>query len=47
MTAPIMSRLKNALQQSRSLATLCDTLLPKLTSGELRIADAEKRIAVA
>lgn len=28
--------------QSRSLAQLRDTLLPKLISGELRIADAEK-----
>src|SRR5690606_26873481 len=28
-------------QESRSLAQLRDTLLPKLISGELRIADAE------
>lgn len=28
-------------QESRTLAQLRDTLLPKLTSGELRITDAE------
>jgi len=28
--------------ESKSLAQLRDTLLPKLISGELRIADAEK-----
>jgi len=32
---------RNALE-SRTLAQLRDTLLPKLISGELRIADAEK-----
>jgi type I restriction enzyme S subunit len=33
--------------QSRTLSTLRDTLLPKLISGELRIADAENRISAA
>lgn len=33
--------------QSRTLSTLRDTLLPKLISGELRIADGEKRISAA
>jgi hypothetical protein len=27
------------LHQSRTLATLCDTLLPKLLSGELSVAE--------
>jgi type I restriction enzyme S subunit len=32
-------------EQSRTLAALRDTLLPKLISGEIRIKDAEKQIA--
>lgn len=34
-------------QQSRSLAQLRDTLLPKLISGELRISDAERILGEA
>ena len=34
-------------QQSRSLAQLRDTLLPKLVSGELRVPDAERIFGVA
>ena len=34
-------------QQSRSLAQLRDTLLPKLISGELRVADAERIVGAA
>lgn len=30
--------------ESLTLAALCDTLLPKLISGELRIPDAERII---
>lgn len=32
----------SSVEESRTLAQLRDTLLPKLISGELRIADAEK-----
>lgn len=32
-------------QESRTLATLHDTLLPKLISGEFRVKDPEKAIA--
>jgi type I restriction enzyme S subunit len=32
--------------QSRTLAALRDTLLPKLLSGELRVKDAEQIIEV-
>ncbi len=32
-------------EQNRSLASLRDLLLPKLLSGELRVKDAEKRVA--
>ena len=37
-----LERLRSALIQSRTLSTLRDTLLPKLISGELRVADAER-----
>ncbi len=43
----LLDRAIKVAQQSRTLAVLRDTLLPKLISGELRIADAEKRIAAA
>ena len=33
---------RNNIEESRTLAQLRDTLLPKLISGELLIADAEK-----
>ena len=33
-------------EQSRTLATLRDTLLPKLLSGELRVLDAERAVSV-
>ena len=45
--SPIHERSFRLALQSRILATLRDTLLPKLISGELRIADAERRIAAA
>ena len=38
----LYSTITNNLVQSQSLASLRDTLLPKLLSGELRIKDAEK-----
>ena len=44
---PLLRRAQSASRQSRTLAEFGDTLLPKLISGELRIADAEKRIAAA
>jgi len=36
MVAPLFTQMKNIQKQSRTLATLRDTLLPKLLSGELR-----------
>jgi type I restriction enzyme, S subunit len=39
---PFMQRIKSNLSESRTLATIRDTLLPKLTSGELRVKDAEQ-----
>jgi len=38
---PMLDRLHPNLHQSRTLATLRDTLLPKLLSGELSVANLE------
>ena len=35
------------LHQSRTLATLRDTLLPKLLSGELSVAELESKLGQA
>ena len=43
----LVGRITASAQEAQTLATLRDTLLPKLISGELRIADAEQRIAAA
>lgn len=45
--SPLHDRSLAVALQSRTLANLRDTLVPKLISGELRIADAEERIAAA
>jgi type I restriction enzyme S subunit len=37
-----ISRRVNLMEESRTLAALRDTLLPKLISGELRVGDAER-----
>ena len=39
---PLFTQMKNIRKQSRTLATLRDTLLPKLLSGELSVAGAEE-----
>ena len=38
---PLYERRERAAAESRTLASLRDTLLPRLLSGELRIQDAE------
>lgn len=38
VTAPLMTKIKANSQESRTLATLRDTLLPKLLSGELSVS---------
>ena len=38
LTAPLMAKIKANSTQSRTLANLRDTLLPKLLSGELRVS---------
>lgn len=39
---PMISCIQANLAQSRTLATLRDTLLPKLLSGEIRVSEAER-----
>ena len=39
---PIMNRILSNLQESRTLAAVRDTLLPKLIAGELRLREVEK-----
>jgi type I restriction enzyme S subunit len=38
---PVFERIKLIQQQAQSLATLRDTLLPRLISGQLRLPEAE------
>lgn len=45
--SPIFSRVRAASIESRTLAALRDSLLPKLISGELRVKDAERFVATA
>lgn len=45
--APLFEQAEANRTQSRNLATLRDTLLPKLLSGELRVQEAVKRVEVA
>jgi type I restriction enzyme S subunit len=39
---PLRARMEEILKESRILAALRDTLLPKLISGELLVSDAER-----
>ena len=43
----IFSMLKNTEQQARNLATLRDTLLPRLISGQLRLPEALDELEAA
>jgi type I restriction enzyme S subunit len=45
--SPLLERAQHGRLQSATLAALRDALLPKLISGELRIADAEKIVGRA
>jgi type I restriction enzyme S subunit len=44
LVEPWLGKIRSNLQQSRTLATLRDTLLPKLLSGELQVPDAQQLI---
>jgi type I restriction enzyme S subunit len=39
---PLADKMKHNDDQSHTLATIRDALLPKLLSGEIRVKDAEK-----
>lgn len=47
MTTPMHARVQHAQTESRTLAALRDTLLPKLISGEIRVRDAEAAVEEA
>jgi len=42
LVGPALERIRNGLLQSRNLAVLRDTLLPRLIAGELRVEEAER-----
>ena len=46
LTAPMMAEIKAHSDESRTLATLRDTLLPKLLSGKLSAAELQKNVSV-
>ena len=47
LARPMIDKIIDNIHQSRTLASLRDTLLPKLISGELRVPDAEKLLEEA
>jgi len=47
LVRPLYERIVGSVRESRSLATLRDTLLPKLISGEIRIKDATHMVTKA
>ena len=47
IAAPLLDRIAVSEDQSRTLAALRDTLLPKLISGELRVGDADRLVETA
>ena len=44
LVKPLTTKIRANSEQSRSLSTLRDTLLPKLMSGEIRVVEAEKMV---
>jgi type I restriction enzyme S subunit len=47
LATPLFLRALSSSEESRSLAALRDSLLPKLVSGELRVSEAEAFVAAA
>lgn len=47
ISGPIMQKIKKNDEEARTIASLSDTLLPKLISGDLRVPDAEKFVEEA
>ena len=44
---PVFSKVVSNLRENKTLAELRDTLLPKLMSGEIRVADAKREVEAA
>jgi type I restriction enzyme S subunit len=44
LAGSVLDRIQSGEQESHTVATLRDTLLPKLISGELRVTDAERHV---
>ncbi len=44
LVAPVMGRIRQNLEQAQTLATLRDTLLPRLISGQLRLPEAQAQL---
>lgn len=44
VVSPLTTKIRANTEQSRTLAELRDTLLPKLISGEIRVREAEERV---
>lgn len=44
---PLLKRIQAGLEESRTLAALRDTLLPKLLSGEIRVGEAQELVETA
>ena len=42
VVSPLLERVRANLHESRTLATVRDSLVPKLLSGEIRVRDAER-----
>jgi len=47
VASPLFARLVSNEQQAQTLATLRNTLLPRLISGQLRLPDAEAALESA
>jgi type I restriction enzyme S subunit len=47
LVAPLLQMIVANAHESRTLAEVRDTLLPKLISGEIRVAEAERAMGVA
>jgi type I restriction enzyme S subunit len=47
ITQNLLDRIHSNLHQSRTLAALRDTLLPKLLSGELSVSEIERKVGAA
>jgi type I restriction enzyme S subunit len=44
---PMIERIRINIMESRALAEIRDTLLPRLLSGEIRVKDAERVVEAA